>query len=97
MTSIFCKVLENLIFEALFLLFPFLLETEETVNELIILTRDSNTYVTNRQMQTDNIYFTTCYYSPTCFGGFCGHYQGVMEDYEQYINVYRCAFVGLLH
>jgi len=48
-------------------------------------------------MQTDNICFITCYYSPTCFGGFCGHYQGVMEDYEQYTNVYRCALVGLLH
>ena len=34
-------------------------------------------------MQTDNICSITCYYSPTCFGGFCGHHQGVMQEYEK--------------
>jgi len=43
------------------------------------------TYVTHHQIHVDVICFIIYYYSPTCFGPFCDHQQGVLQEYKQYI------------
>jgi len=41
-------------------------------------------HVTNQQMHQDKICFIIYYDSPTCFGHFCNHHQGVTGEYKQY-------------
>jgi len=36
-------------------------------------------------MNISTKYYIT-YYSPTCFGCFCDHRQGVTQEYKQYTN-----------
>ena len=43
-------------------------------------------YVTNQQIHVDKICFIIYCYSPTCFGRFCDHHQGVIQEYRQYKN-----------
>ena len=45
-------------------------------------------------MHIDKICFTIYYYSPTCFGRFCDHHQGVTQEYIQYTN--NCILCVLL-
>jgi len=49
--------------------------------------RNIYTYVTNKQMHTDKICFVIYYYTATCFGRFCDHYQGVTQEYKKYTTV----------
>ena len=46
-------------------------------------------YVTNQQMHTDKICFIIYYYSSTCFGRFCEHYQGVTQEYKNIQQLHR--------
>jgi hypothetical protein len=39
------------------------------------------TYVVNQQMHTDKIWFIIHWYSRTCFGRFCDHYRGALQEY----------------
>jgi hypothetical protein len=37
-------------------------------------------------MHISSKYYIIYYYSPTCFGRFCDHHNGVTEQYKQYTN-----------
>ena len=46
------------------------------------------TYATNQQKHNKKIRFIIIYYySPTCFGHFCNHNQGVTQEYQQYTAI----------
>ena len=43
--------------------------------------RDINPYIVNKQMCTDKMCSIINQYSSTCFGHFCDHHQGALQEY----------------